>query len=374
MTIRSAIVVGAGIVGAACAERLARQGVAVTIVDRAHPGGGTTAEGMGHLVVMDDSPAQIALTLHSRQLWNTLSELMPKRVEHQPCGTLWVAANDLEMQDVHTKHHAYGELGVETRIIDRDELRRLEPNLARDLVGALEVPGDSVLYAPTAAQWLVEQAETLGAITRFGSGAASLTGHTVLLENGEQLEADAVINAAGIGAASLTPELVIRPRKGHLLITDRYPGFIQHQIVELGYLHNAHSSTEDSVAFNLQPRGTGQVLIGSSRQFDREDRGLDRALLERMIVRALRYAPALRKLMAIRAWVGFRPATPDNLPYVGPWPDEPGLWICAGHEGLGISTSLGSASLLVDQMLGRDPAIDPEPFLPQRVREAHHAE
>ena len=64
-----AIVVGAGIVGAACAYELARAGLRVLILEAGYVGGSTTAAGMGHIVVMDDSEAQFALTSYSRRLW-----------------------------------------------------------------------------------------------------------------------------------------------------------------------------------------------------------------------------------------------------------------------------------------------------------------
>jgi glycine/D-amino acid oxidase-like deaminating enzyme len=86
-----------------------------------------------------------------------------------------------------------------------------------------------------------------------------------------------------------------------------------------------------------------------------------------MIRRALEYAPALAGLSAIRTWVGFRPATPDNLPLVGRWDPVPGLWIAAGHEGLGVTTALGTARLLVDALAGRPSEIDRAPYAASRA-------
>ena len=60
-------------------------------------------------------------------------------------------------------------------------------------------------------------------------------------------------------STDLLPDLPIRPKKGHLAITDRYPGFVRHQLVEMGYIKNAHAADGDSVAFNVQPRPTGQT-------------------------------------------------------------------------------------------------------------------
>ena len=82
----------------------------------------------------------------------------------------------------------------------------------------------------------------------------------------DTLRADVIVNAAGAAAASLTPQLPVIPRKGHLVITERYPGFCRHQVAELGYLASAHVMTSESVACNVQPRSTGQVIVGSSRE------------------------------------------------------------------------------------------------------------
>jgi D-hydroxyproline dehydrogenase subunit beta len=176
-----------------------------------------------------------------------------------------------------------------------------------------------------------------------------------------------VVNAAGASAPMLTPGLPIVPRKGLLAITDRYPGMCRHQIVELGYLTSAHAMTSESVAFNVQPRFTGQILIGSSRELVGWDASLNHELLGRMLARATDLMPVLRDVSVIRCWTGFRPATPDKLPLIGKWEGTPGLWIASGHEGLGITMSLATAELIADQLAGRAPEIDAAPYSPMRV-------
>jgi glycine/D-amino acid oxidase-like deaminating enzyme len=151
------------------------------------------------------------------------------------------------------------------------------------------------------------------------------------------------------------------------VITDRYPDFCRHQLVELGYLTSAHVMTSESVAFNVQPRATGQLLIGSSRELSGWDASINRAVLRKMLARAEEFMPAIARLRAIRVWTGFRPATPDKLPLIGRWEATPGLWIASGHEGLGITTSLGTAQILADMIVGKSPAIDPIPFAPARA-------
>jgi glycine/D-amino acid oxidase-like deaminating enzyme len=126
----------------------------------------------------------------------------------------------------------------------------------------------------------------------------------------------------------------------------------------------------ESVAFNIQPRTTGQMLLGSSREFCGWDDSVNRSIVTRMISRAMQYMPALAELPAIRIWTGFRPCTKDKLPLIGAWPAMPGLYIAAGHEGLGITTSLGTAELIASAICGGQPAFDPQPYLPSRVLEA----
>jgi D-hydroxyproline dehydrogenase subunit beta len=150
------------------------------------------------------------------------------------------------------------------------------------------------------------------------------------------------------------------------VITDRRPGYARHQLVELGYLKSAHSVTEDSVAFNVQPRKTGQILIGSSRQFGSQETRAEQKMVSAMLSRAIEYMPSLGNLPAIRVWTGFRAATPDKLPLIGPSTADSSLWLATGHEGLGITTSLATAALLAAQITGATPAIPFEPYLPSR--------
>ena len=85
-----------------------------------------------------------------------------------------------------------------------------------------------------------------------------------------------------------------------------------------------------------------------------------------MLQRAVDYVPGLAQLNGIRAWTGFRAASPDGLPLLGEHPQRPGLWLAVGHEGLGVTTAPGSADLLIAQLLGETAPLALEPYLPQR--------
>jgi D-hydroxyproline dehydrogenase subunit beta len=238
--------------------------------------------------------------------------------------------------------------------------------LRSDLAGGLLVSEDAVVYPPAVVLYLARELQSHGSDVIQGRTIKHLGNGVAQLDDGSKLSAPKLVNAMGADAAICTPGLPVKKRKGHLAITDQYPEFVRHQLVELGYLKSAHSLTTDSVAFNVQPRQTGQILIGSSRQYGNEDSQVNQEILSAMLRRAETYMPGIASLSLIRVWTGFRAATPDKLPLIGPLPGDPTLWLATGHEGLGITTSLATGELLASAFTGTEPPISPEPFLPSR--------
>lgn len=371
------IIVGAGIVGTACAHELAAHGLSVLILDRAGIGTGTTAAGMGHLVVMDDPPAEFALSAWSRDLWLALAPRLQARQAFVRCGTVWAAADEEEMAAARARQQILQAQGIACAMLDAAQLREAEPALREGLAGGMIVPDDAVVYAPTASAWLLEQPLAGRIEVRGDADVVAIERSGVRLADGTVLATGAVLLANGLAAPTLMPGLPLVPKKGHLLITDRYPGVVRHQILELGYIKSAHQASGTSVAFNVQPRPTGQLLIGSSRQFDTTDPAVEPAVLARMLRRAAEFMPGLPALNALRAWTGFRPATLDGLPLIGPAlpgsSPHPDTWLAVGHEGLGVTTALGTAKLIAAQMLGHDALIDSTPYLPARLNKGSAA-
>lgn len=378
MSLPDAIVIGGGIVGASCAERLSADGLRTVVLESDVAGSGATAAGMGHVVVMDENEPEFALTRYSTDLWHECRAELPPEAEFEARGTLWVAVDDEEMEGARGKAAFYTSRGIEAEILEPGELYASEPQLRRGLAGGLLVRGDAVTYPPPVARWLMRRMEERGGTLRIGARATALTDDGVMLEGGERLSAPILVLAAGAASNRLVPGLPMQPRKGHLAITDRYPGFLRHQLVELGYLKSAHGSATESVALNVQPRATGQILIGSSRQFGQTGSEINHGILSRMLQRAIEYLPGMASLDVLRTWTGFRAATPDKLPLIGRAPGFSNLWLATGHEGLGITMSLGTGQLLADLIAGREAAIDASAFCPARFasvpeRELRHA-
>lgn len=362
MTTYDLIVVGAGIVGAACADCAAAEGLKVAVVESGMIGGGVTAAGMGHLVAVDGLPAELALARYSLDLWESLKDL--PGAEFSRCGTLWIAANEHELTGIPDKLARLRAAGARAEAVDTAQLCELEPALAPGLAGGVLVPDEAVVYAPAVARRLLERACSRGAVL-LHARAVALGDHTVMLDDGSRLDGQVLV-ATGVALPELLPELPLRLRKGHLVITQRYPGTVRHQLVHMNYTDSAHGDA-DSVAFNVQPRPTGQLLIGSSREFGSADTLVSLPMLQRMLQRAFEFLPVLRQLNALRAWAGLRPTSVDGLPYIGRVAGRSGVWVAAGHEGLGVTTAPGTARLLVDQLLGRQSELDPKPYDPVRV-------
>lgn len=367
-------IVGGGIVGCACARAASRAGLRVALFEGQRVGGGATAAAMGHLVTIDDDPAEFALARLSMQLWRDWSGW--QAIERRATGTLWLAETPAQRDAAHAKLARLQSAGLQAQWLAPAALHAAEPQLARDLAGALRVDGDEVAYGPGMAARLAADVRAAGGRVDEMCPVAALRDDGLLLADGRRVRAGHVLLAAGCDSVRLWPgetALALRPRKGQLAITDRHPGYIRHALVELGYIDAAHGDADEAVAFNAQPRASGQVLLGSSRSYRDTSAGVDAALLARMVRRAQRFLPRIGTLQMLRCWAGFRPATPDGRPLIGRIPGSArgNQWVATGHEGLGLTTAAGTASVWLDLLLGRVPAIDPAPYAPERfVREA----
>ncbi len=364
-------VVGGGIVGCACALAAAQAGLSVAVFEAQRVGAGATAAGMGHLVVIDDDPAELALARLSMRLWAEWDGW--RRIERRTTGTLWLAETDAQARAAHAKLARLAAAGWPAEWLDAPALRQTEPALARDLAGALHVLGDEVAFGPEMAARLAADLRALGGAVHEASPVDALTDDGLQLADGARVAAGHVLLAAGCDSVRLWPgvsPLALRPRKGQLAITDRHPGYIRHALVEFGYIDSAHGSDDESVAFNAQPRVSGQVLLGSSRSFTDTSPALDAALLARMVRRAQRFLPDIGCLQLLRAWAGFRPATPDGRPLIGRIPGDVSTrstrWVATGHEGLGLTTATGTARVWLDLLLERAATINPTPYAPDR--------
>ncbi|HPT24793.1 MAG TPA: FAD-dependent oxidoreductase, partial [Bryobacteraceae bacterium] len=276
------------------------------------------------------------------------------------------AADEEEMAEARRKCDFYRPRGIPAEVLDAKQLAEAEPNLRPGLAGGLLLPADSVLYQPAVARWMLDEACKLGATVHTNQSIAAIEDDGLHMADGAITAGGRMVNATGAWAGQLTRNTAVKPKKGHLMVTERAPDFCFHEVVELAYIKSSNSGATEAVAFNVAPRPTGQVLIGSCRQLGVWDPEIDRNILNKMLRRAIEYMPGLAQLRGIRTWTGFRAATRDSLPLIGPCPGYENVWLATGHEGLGIGICTGTAKVLAAQMLGTPCEIPVDGYLPSR--------
>ncbi|MGW6921894.1 NAD(P)/FAD-dependent oxidoreductase [Streptomyces sp. NPDC054950] len=372
------VVVGAGMVGAACALYAARAGLDVILVDRGPVAGGTTGAGEGNLLVSDKEPGpELQLALLSTKLWGELAQEMGAAVEYEPKGGLVVASTPASLTALAELAAGQRAAGVSAVQVDADQLHELEPYLARGLAGGVLYPQDAQVMPTLAAAHLVR-----------ASGARLQTGRTVtqvLLDTAGAVRgvrtdrgdilAPAVVNAAGTWGSEVAAlagvRLPVLPRRGFVLVTEPLPRRVRHKVYAADYVADVAS---DSAALQTSPvvEGTaaGPVLIGASRERVGFDRSFSLPVVRALAAGATRLFPFLEQVRAMRTYLGFRPYLPDHLPAVGPDPRVPGLFHACGHEGAGIGLATGTGHLIAQTLTGRRPELELAPFRPDRFDRA----
>ncbi len=349
------LVVGGGIVGAACARELAQAGATVDLLEQEFIGGGATSAGMGHLVTIRGVPGELEFTSLGVEMWRSAPAELLRCAEYVRAGTLWIATSAADTEALQRQAQAFGELGIEASLLDARALAAAEPALSGAALAGMRVAGDAIIYPPKAAQWLARDAGRGRIRVHQGVRARAVGADWVLAADGRRFEASAVIVAAGLAARRLLPGLPLLAKRGHLLISERGAPRISHQILELGYAASTHAQDAVSIAFNVQPRPSGQLLIGASREIGVEERAESLEVLARIARRAVHFLPGLATCRVIRAWTGLRPATPQGMPMLGAvaLPAAAGrVWVAVGHEGLGATTALISARILAAKIRG----------------------
>ncbi|MGP3770196.1 NAD(P)/FAD-dependent oxidoreductase [Streptomyces sp. SDT5-1] len=374
-----AVILGAGIVGAACARELARAGCATTVVDRDRPAAATTAHGEGNILVSDKGPGpELELAQLSRRLWPEIVDTLAEQDAHarhvtewDPKGGIVVATTDDGARELAAFAASQRAVGVRADVLDADALAAAEPYLTREHTAAYHYPEDAQVQPSGAAAALLADAQRAGATLRTGCevhGAVTRSGRLTAVRTTDGLiEADVFVNAAGPWAGELSARLGapvdVRPRRGDVLVTTPLPPTVFHKVYDADYVGAVGSSAEDlqTSAVVESTRG-GSVLIGSSRRRVGFDDRLRVDALSAIAEKALRLFPSLANVPVMRAYGGFRPYVPDHLPVIGPDPRLTGLWHAGGHEGAGIGLSVGTARLVRDLLLDRPTDIDAKPF------------
>lgn len=366
------VVIGAGIIGAACADQLAAAGLSVTVLERGAIASGTTGAGEGNILVSDKQPgAELALALLSRRLWASLGEQLPEAAA-EPKGGIVVATTAAEYAALRELAAGQDRAGVLAEPLTPQQAREAEPYLTADLAGAVRYPQDMQVQPARAAAALLHRARSRGARVHTGSPVTGFARDrqgriTAVRTPYATIGVSTVVNAAGLGAAQVAAlaasHLPVQPRRGYVLVTEPVPPLVRAKVYDAAYVSNVVSGEADLQTSTVVERTDGgTILIGASRERVGLDERLRVDVLARLARQAVRLFPVLAGVSAIRAYRGFRPYCADHLPVISPDPRVPNLVHAAGHEGAGIGLAPGTACLVRCLVTGEPAPLDPAPF------------
>jgi glycine/D-amino acid oxidase-like deaminating enzyme len=382
MPMPDVVVVGGGIIGAACAYYATLEGMSVTVLERGSLAGGTTSRCEGNLLLSDKGPGpELALALASRALWQEIGDALGgDRFELEEKGGLVVATTETGPDTLASFSEGQRASGVEALLLTPEELREHEPHLAGDLYGGVLYPQDMqvqpmlatavLLAAARASGALVVQGAELIGVSRAADGRLTAV-HTPKAS----YPTERVVNAAGTWAAAvgelLGGAVPVLPRRGFILVTEPLPRVIRHKVYSADYVDNV-ASDQETLETSGVIEGTrgGTVLIGASRERVGFDPALSVDIVGRLAAQAVRLFPFLADVRLLRVYRGYRPYSPDHLPLVGSDPRVPGLFHACGHEGAGIGLAPATGQLIAQLLAGRTPEIDASPFDPARFQVA----
>jgi glycine/D-amino acid oxidase-like deaminating enzyme len=358
------VIIGGGIIGAACAYYLSGTGLNVHLVERTFPTSGTSRACDGLILLWDKLPGpELALGQASTALWTELAETLAIDFEYARNGTILLAEDEQGLAAGYAKAETLIAAGVRAEKLDAADLHRLEPNLAFDLAGGVFFPDDAQVDARRATLALLSAARQRGLKLHLGAEALAIRlspGGEVsgIATRTEEISTRIVVCAAGVWSGKvlhgLGLELPVQPRQGQILVTARVPGIIRHPLLEGGYVSTVQSSALDlQVALVAELTASGNLLLGSSRRFAGFDRSVSLPVLESIAARAIRFLPKLAGVQVIRSYAGLRPWSPDHLPFIGPT-GIPGLLLATGHEGAGIGLAPVTGQLIAGWITGAD--------------------
>lgn len=379
-----AVIVGGGVIGTSCAEALSREGWQVALLERFGLAAGASSacqSGVGYGPFSDDYDLRLDFAAMSAYQDRVATGLA---VDYERGGALLVCGPEEEGVVKGRLDHLRA-LGFTCHWLDQVALRELEPNISPDIVGAALLNDVGQVSPMRVVVEMARQASERGALIYVDTelvGIEQAHGKVIAaLTNRGRLVTETVIFASGAWSRQIGKFVGLRipvwPLKGHVLVTEPMKGILGHYSTEAGYetgvaatlqmeIGDDGPSGRPQVATVLQPLPSGQILIGSSREFVGLDREVNRERLSQIAQRACRVVPKLAGLRIIRTYAGLRPWTPDGRPLIGPTQQAEGVVLATGHAGEGNTRALLTGRLIADLLTGRKSPIDPAPLSPDR--------
>lgn len=357
------LVIGGGVVGAACAWHLARAGRRVRLIEREGASGGeawrASAGMLASQIEVEPEDVLFELGIAGREFYRQnadgLAQSTGINIGFRDPGILETASTEAEVETLKARVAWQRQHGHQSEWLDSDEVRREWPWLGESLGGQL-APHDGAVDPAGLVEAFRSDAQrqgaelvtdTIASLTRSSTGVTGAQGR-------EWHPADHVVLAAGAWSGrigNLPRPISVEPVRGQL-VAFPWPRGVEPAIVfgHGGYLLHRDSegiagSTVEHAGFSPEVTETG---VASIRQ------------------RTESLVPALRGVKVLRAWAGLRPGTPDGLPIVGREPELDGLWYATGHGRNGVLLAGITGRIIQDLMAGEPTFEEAHALRPER--------
>ena len=375
------LIIGAGVIGASIAYHLTRHGIRPLVLEKNDPAAGSSGACDGLVFMQSKKPGlHLKLALESRRRFDGLMDQLGGSIEFRSPGGMCLIESEAELAAMRLFVVEQRASGLDVELIDGDEARRREPCLSRRVIAATFSALDSQVnpYALTFA--FLRSAKSAGARILTGvevKGIEAVSGKAtgVTTDNG-RISASVVVNATGAVAAEVGRmaglEVPITPRRGQIMVTAAVPPLLRHCLISAQYVavkFNPELAAEGGMGFSLEQADSGNILIGSTREFVGFDRRTTFDGIRTIASRIAPVIPALQRVPVIRTFGGLRPYTPDGLPILGKVAGVEGFIMAAGHEGDGIALSPITGELIADLIATGRTQFPLEDFRLERFRE-----
>ncbi|MDQ6956991.1 MAG: glycine oxidase ThiO [Mariprofundaceae bacterium] len=363
------VVIGGGIIGCLTACFLKQRGADVVVLERGKAGQEASWAGAGilcpiHPWLYPDSfthliDASLAMYPAFRE---QLEADTGMSIEWQKSGLLVPFFTDDKNNHKQAALDWSERFNWDVEELDSQQTLALEPTLSHQNTGSLHWPEVAQLRNPRLLQAVRVWMDKLGVELHEHAEVSSLTMQQDVLTgvqcaDGACFTADQVLLASGSWSGELAEQLgfalPIKPVKGQIVLLKGKPGLMK-SIVK-----------HDDAYF--VPRADGRVLVGASMEFVGFERGNTEQITEQLMASMQKIAPGLQDLEVEHQWMGFRPGSPDGLPYLGDAPNVKGLWVASGHYRTGVALAPITAEVMSRKILGKSVNMDCSDFSVNRA-------
>jgi len=379
------LIIGGGVIGCSICWQLSKKGISTLLVEKSGIATGSSGACDGFIFLQSKKDKDIArLTFRSMGIFENLAEELSYDIEFEKCGGLVINNNVSGINSSisnNTGISAKGRNIVGFKKLSSVELRRIEPMISENIRsatlcesegqvnpinlnfgfaqaskknGAKVLTGEEVIKIDV--ELSGERLEPVGkdiiGKNRKSCKKPDSSGREtdrvkkirkVYTDSGKEIIAKEVVCACGAWSEGLGKLLGCRipviPRKGILIVTEALPKVINCVILDYDYMCSKFDDNDNDFGFTIEQTKSGNLLIGSTREFVGFNDRIDFGKVSQLICKAKKFFPFLSDVNIIRIFPGFRPYSASKLPIMGKACEFENFWVAAGHEGDGIALS-----------------------------------